>query len=816
MNEESDEEVAVCGYWKPKPHTQRAKLAPRQSGWNLAGAASGTLTTRTRHGGNGRPNLQRKVVIEMIDESDSSEGEKEEEEVAVEEEEEEAPIVVVARKKPPATRAIVEVAQLTAAFAKFSVCPECHGSMDMAMKTICLASSITLKCCDEDCGFVYYGDPLAKAGHRENARDNRERSTYYAINVLYVLGFLSVGDGCKEAARLLGLLGLPNDTTMESRSFTIIEGRIGLAIRNLTKTILQENLTQEVKLTLQNDEEAFLLWNDHVNPTVPKALLPLRAEDKPMIGASFDMAWQQKGSGQRYDSPSGHGLMIGRLTRKPIALCVKSKLCNECDVFNRMNKDGDVGAAIHEDCPKNHFGSSGSMEPQACLDLVVELYDRFHCGLALLCCDDDSSVRSLCKWSNADYLINNNTDVLPRVPITKGANKGKLQQRIDKGKLPANVPEPKFVADPNHRRKLLTGELYNLAKQRMELKATMTRMDAARIGKNFGYMSRSLFQLPDTSEYTIRAAACLEHHFDDHMHCGDWCRRKALTAEQKETSLGYYRCKQKDAKLYAMLNEKVSRFIELDRLVEIAHGMDTNMNESFNNSATWFAPKNKVYCASHSLQTRLSLAVGINSIGLQAYFERVFETLGIEVTPNVLHFLKQKEGLRKFRLDKIRTKAAKKKRNKRKYDKLADDTKIAAKERAKRDGTYKSGTNMQEEEEDEQPDAQNTKTKRKSYARSICPFCGKKGHTTKKSKHCTAAANNGTNIAAVDILHPLLAAAAYNPEDTGLDADRDAADDVEAYDSFPLDDDDDASFYDCGTFDADSDIEDVGVIRAVL
>jgi hypothetical protein len=37
----------------------------------------------------------------------------------------------------------------------------------------------------------------------------------YAVNVLYVLGFLSVGDGASEAQRLLGLLDLPNLASME-------------------------------------------------------------------------------------------------------------------------------------------------------------------------------------------------------------------------------------------------------------------------------------------------------------------------------------------------------------------------------------------------------------------------------------------------------------------------------------------------------------------------------------------------------------------------------------------------------------------------
>jgi hypothetical protein len=38
----------------------------------------------------------------------------------------------------------------------------------------------------------------------------------FAMNLLYVIGFLSCRDGGTEAGRVLGLLfGLPNDTTME-------------------------------------------------------------------------------------------------------------------------------------------------------------------------------------------------------------------------------------------------------------------------------------------------------------------------------------------------------------------------------------------------------------------------------------------------------------------------------------------------------------------------------------------------------------------------------------------------------------------------
>jgi hypothetical protein len=98
---------------------------------------------------------------------------------------------------------------------------------------------------------------------------------------------------------------------------------------------------------------------------------------------------------------------------------------------------------------------------------------------------------------------------------------------------------------------------------------------------------------------------------------------------QRAASLRFYRCKVKDVSLYKVLQEKLSRFITLDRLKEVAHGMDTQVNEGFNNTVSWFAPKNKVYCGSPSLANRVGIAIGINMLGLHEYFKRLFKCLGI-------------------------------------------------------------------------------------------------------------------------------------------------------------------------------------------
>jgi len=203
-----------------------------------------------------------------------------------------------------------------------------------------------------------------------------------------------------------------------------------------------------------------------------------------------------------------------------------------------------------------------------------------------------------------------------------------------------------------------------------------------RICKNFGYMARSL-KTTTSDDYVNKGKAVLEHHFDNHEHCGSWCSRRLESEEQRMATKKYYRCKTRDAKLYCLLQEILSNYITFERLSDIAHGMDTNCCEAFNNFMTWFAPKNKVYSGSRSLWNRVGLCIGISSIGYLQYFQRLFKKMGIAMTPNVLNFLDVKNRSRSKRLLLAKEKKSKKQRNKRKYDKLVEYTTIARKERAK-------------------------------------------------------------------------------------------------------------------------------------
>jgi hypothetical protein len=260
-------------------------------------------------------------------------------------------------------------------------CQRCEGPVEVSLKTTCLATKIMIFCKNARCGFIYYSPPLEQV--EIESEDKRERSTDYCINILFVLGFVACGDGVTEAARIVGLLGLPNDTTMESRSFTLIESRISPAIQQVTDEIILDNLVEEAQLTMEkaNNGNGFRLWKQWMEHKD----FALAQSNYPSIDVSFDMGWQQRSSGVRYNSQSGHALLVGGLSRKPICLAIKSKRCNFCITWKANNKDIVEAAELDggeellmpwHQCTKNHVGSSGAMEAPACLEMVVELFDK--------------------------------------------------------------------------------------------------------------------------------------------------------------------------------------------------------------------------------------------------------------------------------------------------------------------------------------------------------------------------------------------------------------------------------------------------------
>jgi hypothetical protein len=94
------------------------------------------------------------------------------------------------------------------------------------------------------------------------------------------------------------------------------------------------------------------------------------------------------------NSPSGHGVLVGQQTRKPIAFVVKSKRCNICNTWKKKMTLAPIAlpVPVHK-CTINHTSSSGSMEPQACLEMVISTFEQYNVVVTRIVIDDDSSMR---------------------------------------------------------------------------------------------------------------------------------------------------------------------------------------------------------------------------------------------------------------------------------------------------------------------------------------------------------------------------------------------------------------------------------------
>lgn len=197
-----------------------------------------------------------------------------------------------------------------------------------------------------------------------------------------------------------------------------------------------------------------------------------------------------------------------------------------------------------------------------------------------------------------------------------------------------------------------------------------------RLSTNFGYFIRQMPGIP-TEEWADRSKAVLDHHFDDHSHCGQFCQRKVALANITESTAEdikkkFYRCKTQDAKLYASLKAIVDDFITpSSRLKEVGHGLDTQVNESLNNTVAWKeAPKNKVYSRSMSLVNRVSMACCTHLIGPKAFFNNRFEKLGVKMRHGTSHYLDLLATALQRRQSKQKLPETKRRRNEYNFEKL--------------------------------------------------------------------------------------------------------------------------------------------------
>jgi hypothetical protein len=183
-------------------------------------------------------------------------------------------------------------------------------------------------------------------------------------------------------------------------------------------------------------------------------------------------------------------------------------------------------------------------------------------------------------------------------------------------------------------------------------------MDAERMKRRLSWTLRlHCFGTYDAMKTAVRAV--LEHHFNNHEFCVDWCQARNGAAEAVGDAGLRFRCKERNKELYLFMKKHHEQFMEESKLRQLFHQYyDTNNVERFNKFLTKFLPKDRTYCQTIENKVRALLAAGLQSIGYRKFYERVFALTGIDVQEDDITslFLRSEDADKLFRLIHTRRK----------------------------------------------------------------------------------------------------------------------------------------------------------------
>ena len=213
-----------------------------------------------------------------------------------------------------------------------------------------------------------------------------------------------------------------------------------------------------------------------------------------LISVSYDMGWQKRACGRVCDSLSGHGFFVGCRTNNIIKKGVLQKQCSFCKKFTRTGED----VPIH-DCNINHTGSSGSMEATLAKNLLLEVHESTNgrVNVGQIITDDDSTMMKHCK------------------SVDNG------------GSLKIGIKEPKFLADPGHRIKVMIRSIYSKVTNTKKVDEAKN-IDAMRLRKYiFCYINQN--RAGNLPKFLANARAPIEYLFNNQEFCdSSWCWSKEI------------------------------------------------------------------------------------------------------------------------------------------------------------------------------------------------------------------------------------------------------------------------------------------------
>ena len=381
------------------------------------------------------------------------------------------------------------------------------------------------------------------------------------------------------------------------------------------------------------------------------------------------------------------------------------------------------------------------MECEGIFQMVTDAYENHGYTCGVIVSDDDSTMKSNLKHSYK-YKIEAGLMSLNDWPKTR------QKLRKDSGRLPIEIPEPRFLADFNHRVKTVGKAVYLLASLPQK-ESKVTKDIANRMKLYWGSMLKQIRYLhweKNEEEIKRKVLAPVEHLFNDHQYCDhSWCyvlkaqkENKPYVPDEKKPLFN----KQTDEKMYSQLKESVARFQTEQNVIECLHKYDTQSNEGLNMSVSRYVPKFKHYGTSMSLNTRVRCVIGTHNMGYSTYYQTLLTNLGCleerdgenrHLSSGIARIGKIKSG------NKVRKQTLEAKRR-RKHGMQARTRQQIYEERvdkAQNMGMYESGIAILGDgtEEHTQQSSKLNKNNNKSNTK-ICSSCGGTGHKTWRTKTC--------------------------------------------------------------------------------
>jgi hypothetical protein len=421
---------------------------------------------------------------------------------------------------------------------------------------------------------------------------NRLNSADFEINRRFHLGLQLCGSGGHDGAVIAGMLKI-NVNPMQ-KQWTRLQETLAKAIIKVGTEVLDENLYIECQFNPKGEDGRYTLE------------------------VASDTRWDKRGSTRRYNSLSGCSVAFGLRAKLPIGIETMSSVCIKCT--KGILHDADV-------CPKNYQGSSKGMEVTGAAAIVKRLFENVYhkCYVANLVTDDDSSVRNFLTHSYREQL---EAAIITEAEWPRYAN-GK--KKPDNGLLPLLHAIIRFKADKGHRVRGYSHFLFAEAVKSIANGCGCTKVDAERMKRQLSWTLR-LHCFGTYEEFQTAVLAVLEHHFNNHQYCGDWCQASKVAGAEEVSAAGLrFRCKERNKELYLVLKKHHEEFMEESKLRQLFHRYDTNTVEGFNKFLTKFLPKDRTYCQTIENQARTMLAVSLQSIGYRQFYQRVFALTGMNL-----------------------------------------------------------------------------------------------------------------------------------------------------------------------------------------